>query len=925
MTEMLTSAQIRQQFLDFFRSKDHLIVPSASLAPVGDPTLLFTNAGMNQFKDYFLGLAEPEARRVADAQKCMRVSGKHNDLEDVGRSPYHHTLFEMLGNWSFGDYYKKEAITWAWELLTEVWQLPREKLWATVFQDDKGKIERDDEAAGFWKSETSINPEQVLFFGRKDNFWEMGDTGPCGPCSEIHLDMGPDRCDKQDTPGHVCSVNGDCRRYIELWNLVFIQYNRAADGELTPLPARHVDTGMGFERMVQVLQGKRSNYETDLFVPIIAATQKLLAESGVDRDVTRDFEDERRAVSYRVIADHARTISFLIGDGVMPANEGRGYVLRLILRRAARHGRMLGFTKPFLHEVAQTVIDIMGGQYDELVRRREFILTNIEQEETRFSTTLINGLALLDEVIADVKSRGETVIPGDAAFRLYDTHGFPLDLTQDVARDQGLTVDVESYKAALAKQKERGRESAHFGGQAADSLQVYLDLLRDLKMSETLPPAGVAQDPYDNFEFETTLAALVRDGQRVTSARVGDKVEVVVPHTPFYVESGGQVTDTGFITSYRGDTDDIIWEIEVRETRRPVPGLLVHVGEVTDGAPRVGDPCWAEVDYDRRLDIMRNHTATHVLHRELRNLLGEHVHQAGSVVAPDRLRFDFTHSSMLTQDELDTIEEGVNHVILEDFSVDVYLSAYKEAVKDGATALFTEKYGDEVRVIEIGWEDETYSKELCGGTHVSHTGEIAFFHIVSEESIGSGVRRIEAVTGREAQRLAQERLRLLDQTAAILRVPADQIDRAVRNLYLELQAKEKENAKLKAQLAMQQTDKLLDTAFEVKGVKVIAAEVPATEMQTLREMSDKLREQLGSGIVVLATAIDGKPQILAAVTDDLLARGAHAGELVKNVARVVGGGGGGRPSLAQAGGRDLSKLREALAQVRDLVAEQLKK
>jgi alanyl-tRNA synthetase len=609
----------------------------------------------------------------------------------------------------------------------------------------------------------------------------------------------------------------------------------------------------------------------------------------------------------------------------MPANEGRGYVLRLILRRAARHGRMLGFTKPFLHEVAKTVIDLMGGQYDELVRRREFILTNIEQEEARFSATLINGLALLDEVIADVKGRGETVIPGEAAFRLYDTHGFPLDLTQDVARDQGLTVDVEGYKAALAKQQALGRQSAQFAGHAADSLQVYLDLLRDLKMSETVPPAGVAQDPYDNFEFETTLAALVRDGQRVTSARVGDKVEVVVPHTPFYVESGGQVTDTGFITNYRGDTDDIIWEIEIRETRKPVPGLIVHVGEVTDGTPRVGDPCWAEVDYDRRLDIMRNHTATHVLHRELRNLLGEHVHQAGSVVAPDRLRFDFTHSSMLTQDELDTIEEGVNHVILEDFPVDVFHMAYKEAVKEGATALFTEKYGDEVRVIEIGWDDETYSKELCGGTHVSHTGEIAFFHIVSEESIGSGIRRIEAVTGREAQRLAQERLRLLDQTAAILRVPAEQIDRAVRNLYLELQAKEKENAKLKAQLAMQQTDKLLATAFEVRGVKVIAAEVPGAEMQTLREMSDKLRDQLGSGIVVLATAIDDKPQILAAVTDDLLARGAHAGDLVKNVARVVGGGGGGRPSLAQAGGRDLSKLREALAQVGDLVAEQLKK
>ena len=474
-----TSAEIRQQFLDFFAGKGHLIVPSASLVPQDDPTLIFTNAGMNQFKEYFLDLREPEARRIADSQKCMRVSGKHNDLEDVGRSPYHHTLFEMLGNWSIGDYYKKEAISWAWELLTEVWRLPKAQLWSTVFEDDKGDLGRDEEAAGFWRSLTDINPEHVLFFGRKDNFWEMGETGPCGPCSEIHLDLGPDRCDKQGVPGHVCRVNGDCRRFVELWNLVFMQYNHLADGRLQPLSAKHIDTGMGFERVVGVLQGVQSNYDTDLFTPIIARTQALLKASDIDRDVTNDLADPRRGISYRVIADHSRAITFLIGDGVLPANEGRGYVLRLILRRAARHGRLLGFPGPFLTEVAKTVIETMGPHYSELTRRRDFILSNIEQEETRFSQTLTNGLALLDELIADLKARGESVIPGAEAFRLYDTHGFPLDLTQDVARDQGMTVDLPGYQAALAEQKDRGRASAQFGAQSTEGVQVYLDLLRE--------------------------------------------------------------------------------------------------------------------------------------------------------------------------------------------------------------------------------------------------------------------------------------------------------------------------------------------------------------------------------------------------------------------------------------------------------------
>lgn len=926
-----TSAEIRQQFLDFFASKGHLIVPSDSLVPLDDPTLLFTNAGMNQFKDSFLGLREPKAPRIADSQRCMRVSGKHNDLDDVGRSPYHHTLFEMLGNWSFGDYYKKEAISWAWELLTDVWGLPKAKLWATVFRDDKGNIEQDAEAAGYWRSQTDINPEHILFFGRKDNFWEMGDTGPCGPCSEIHLDLGPERCNKQDVPGHVCRVNGDCRRFVELWNLVFIQYNHTADGRLEPLPARHVDTGMGFERIVSVLQGVPANYDTDLFTPIIRRTQELLGHSDAQRDA--------RLVSYRVIADHIRAVTFLIGDGVMPSNEGRGYVLRLILRRAARNGRMLGFDKPFLPEIAKTVIQVMGQHYDEIVRRKEFILANIEQEESRFSQTLTIGLAMLDELIADLKGRGEKVIPGADAFRLYDTHGFPLDLTQDTAREYDMTVDLAGFQAALNEQKERARAAAQFGTQGTSDAQAYFSLLRDLKAEGALAPGGVKHVYDEGIETETRLVALLRAGARVSTARVGDKVEVVLPETPFYVESGGQVSDAGQIARYPEPQGDVeqgmqpgedeeseapIWAIRIDETRRPVAGLIVHVGEVTVGSPTVGEPCWAEVDPERRMAIMRNHTATHLLHSELRYILGEHVLQAGSVVAPERLRFDFTHSAMLTQDELDAVEQSVNDAILADYPVEVGHTTYKQAVADGAMALFTEKYGDEVRTIKIGWEDDPFSKELCGGTHVQHTGQIGLFHIVSEESVGAGIRRIEALTGREAQQFAQARLRLLDQTAALLRVPADEVDRAVRNLYVEQQALQKENARLKAQLALQRTDQIAASAVQVQGIPVVAAQVPEAEIQTLRDMSDHLRNKLGSSVVVLATIIEDKPQLIVAVTEDLVKRGLHAGDLVKAIARVVGGGGGGRPTLAQAGGRDPSKLPAALAQVPELVRQQVK-
>jgi alanyl-tRNA synthetase len=922
MIDRPTSAQIRQQFLDFFRGKGHAIVPSASLVPVDDPTLLFTNAGMNQFKEIFLGLREPEFPRVADSQKVMRVNGKHNDLDDVGRSPYHQTFFEMLGNWSFGDYYKREAITWAWELLTQVWGLPRERLWATVFEDDKGNLGRDEEAAAFWGSETTILPEHLCFFGRKDNFWEMGDSGPCGPCSEIHVDMGPEACDLQGVPGHVCAVNGACKRYIEIWNLVFIQYNRAKDGQLTDLPNRHVDTGMGFERVVGVLQDVHSNYETDLFLSIIRRTQEMLGQSDQERDA--------HLVSYRVIADHIRAITFLIGDGVMPANDGRGYVLRLILRRAARHGRMLGFQGPFLARLAQTVIDIMGSHYDELVRRREFILSNIEREENRFSQTLTLGLALLDDLIATLEGQGRVVIPGDEAFRLYDTFGFPLDLTQDVARDQGMTVDLPGYQAALAEQRALARSSTQFAAAETADVQVYLDVLHDLKATGVLPPAGVANLSRQGLQRSTSLAALVREGKPVEDAEPGDIVDVVVPETPFYVESGGQVSDTGLIVSSAGGEAGTGWKIRIDDTRQPIPGLTIHRGEVIEGRPHTGEQGLVVVDAARRRDIMRNHTATHLLQRALRDVLGEHVHQAGSVVAPDRLRFDFTHSAPLAAEQLETIARGVNEAILEDYPVNVAQMHYREALAAGAMALFTEKYGDEVRVVKIGDGDADVSQELCGGTHVTRTGQIGLFHIVSEESVGAGVRRIEAVTGRAAERFVRSRLQELDRVAALLHVPADQAERALRGLQSELQAAQKEAARLRADIARRQTENLAASAQSVNSasgvgpaVAVVAAQVAGADVDTLREMSDWLRNKLGSSAVVLAADIDGKPQLIAAVTDDLVKRGLHAGELVKAVAKVVGGGGGGKPALAQAGGRDLARLPEALALVPELVAKAL--
>jgi alanyl-tRNA synthetase len=909
-----TSAEIRAQFLEYFEEQRHTIVPSMPLIPVGDNTLLFTNSGMVQFKDVFLGLGTRPYTRVADSQKCMRVAGKHNDLDDVGRDTSHHTFFEMLGNWSFGDYYKKEAITWAWQLLTDVWGLDKSRLWATCFEDEQGVIPRDDEAANYWRKQPGFDKSHLLFFGRKENFWEMAEIGPCGPDSEIHYDRGPEYCNKQDVPGHVCSVNGDCPRFLEIWNLVFIQYNRTSPTELHPLPSKHVDTGMGFERIVSILQGVDSNYKTDLFLPLIHKTQKLTGHT--------DAEVEENLVAYRVIADHARAAAFLIADGALPGNVGRNYVLRMILRRAARFGRMLGFDGPFMAEIAEVVIDNMGDHYRELRDRREHIVYTITDEERRFHRTLDLGLGKLEEVLA--ANQDSKVVPGAEAFKLYDTFGLSVEITKDIALERGYTVDLEGFQKAMAEQRDRAAAAAKAEG-AGESIGLYQRLKQSLIAQGVIDESGVEFDPYTAPEMETKIIGLMVKGKIVDHANYGDKVEVILAGTPFYIESGGQVSDVGVIAKYSEQGGEPIWGIDVNEMRKPLPGIIVHVGEVSVGEPQVNDECWALVDYDRRLDIMRNHTATHLLHAQLRNVLGQHVQQAGSLVAPDRFRFDFTHGAMLTQDEIDRISENVNNLILANYPVMVLHKNYKDAVGDGAMALFGEKYGDVVRVIRTGWPDEKpVSMELCGGTHVGQTAEIGSLVIVSEGSVGAGLRRIEGLTGRGAQQFVQTRLKKLQNAAAYLKAAPDEIDRKVLEVMEEAQAIEKELAKARREAAKRDIESLLNDVTNVSGVSVLAAKVNALDSEMLREMSDWLRAKLGSGVVALGAVFGDRPNLLVAVTQDLIDRGLDAGKIVRQAAQHIGGGGGGRPNLAQAGGKDASRLGDALEAVKGIVAEMVK-
>jgi alanyl-tRNA synthetase len=911
MNKSLTGAQIRQSFIDFFVEKGHTFVPSSSLVPGGDQTLLFTNAGMVQFKEVFLGTDRRPYSRAVNSQKCMRVAGKHNDLEDVGQDDTHHTFFEMLGNWSFGDYYKKEAISWAWELLTKIWGLPKEVLWASCFKDEKGEIPSDDEATHWWQQQAGINPAHVVYFGRKENFWEMADTGPCGPCSEIHIDRGEEYCDKRFEPGHVCRVNGDCKRFLELWNLVFIQYNRLSPGQLEPLPSRHVDTGMGLERIVSVIQEVKSNYATDLLSPMLDEIQKITGQSLEER--------QTNVTPYRVIADHARAATFLIADGVVPGNTGRNYICRMIIRRAARFGSKIGLDQPFLAKISSSVIENYNSAYPELSRYKTSILENITREEERFQRTVEAGITRLNELLAGKKELGERCLEGHQAFDLYATLGLPLELTRDVAREQGMDVDEDGFRSAMEEHRVASGAGKVFGVMGGKDAENYHQIFLDLVANDKIDAAGVEYNPYDNLQFSSQVIELLKNGNVVESANPGDEVEIILPATCFYIESGGQVADQGKIESIANPA----WEVVVSEVRRPSAGMIVHVGKVIYGEPKNYDSVLATVDAERRRDIIRNHTATHLLHAVLHKVLGEHALQAGSLVAPDHLRFDFNHPEALKSGELEEIEADVNRAIYRNYPLVTLNESLKQAISEGATALFGEKYGENVRTVKIGREN-LFSFELCGGTHVHETGEIGIFLITAEGSAAAGVRRIEAVTGQFAYKLAQHRSKLLKKSAAILETSLEDVPIKIENLISDYETLRKQITALRQESVAVDFQSKLKNVVEISGISVLTAILPNAESDTLRQMTDQFKNIYTSGSVVLGSVVDNKPVVVAAITDDLIKRGFHAGELVKLVAQPLGGSGGGKPNLAQAGGKDASRLSEALDQVIPWVKQKIK-
>ena len=876
---MTSGNEVRKSFLDYFAKLDHTIVRSASLVPEKDPTLLFTNAGMVQFKNVFLGVEKLPYVRAANSQKCLRISGKHNDLEAVGRDTHHHTFFEMLGNWSFGDYYKAEAIEWAWELLSKEWGLPKDKLWATVFRDD-------DESAQLWLKISGLPLERVRRFGEEDNFWEMGETGPCGPCSEIHLDRGPEACDMKGQLGHICQVNGDCGRYIELWNLVFIQYNRHEDRSLSELPAKHVDTGMGFERITAVLQGVLSNYDVDFMRDLITTTEEIAGRPyGMDPNAD---------ISFRVIADHARAISFLIADGVMPSNEGRGYVLRRLLRRAARHGRLLGLKDPFLFRIAATVAKVMGGAYPELRTEEQRIQQVIQAEEERFGETLEKGLVMLEEATAKLKQQKETVLPGDIAFRLYDTYGFPLDLTEDILRADQMAVDQAGFETLMEKQRSRGRE-------AREQTQI------DARVQLDRPVRFIG---YNHLEGESNVLAIYGNGVGKQEAVEGEEVDLFTAETPFYGESGGQVGDRGTIQTARGDI------LEIIDTQHPTPQLTAHRGRVKKGRFQVGDAVHLVVDAKHRQRTMLNHSATHILHAVLRKELGEHVRQAGSLVAPDRLRFDFNHTGSIPEEKLALIETHVNQRIREDASVSIQETNFDDAIRQGALAFFGDKYGDRVRVVKIG----DFSTELCGGTHVHRSGEIGIFKLHFEGGVAAGVRRVEAFTGEGALDLIRAYEQRLKEIGELVRTSADDAVDKVKKLLERQRELEREIEKLRGEFGKNQIAELLAKRQNIDGVSVLITQVDGIDAKQLREIADQLKERLGSGVLVLASVGDKNVNLVASVTQDLVRR-YHAGNIIKELAPMVGGGGGGRPDFAQAGGKEPAKLGAALKRAEEILRQ----
>jgi len=873
---MMTSNDIRQSFLDFFISKGHHIVPSAPVIPQDDPTLIFTNAGMNQFKDIFLGLASPVHLRVADSQKCIRVSGKHNDLEEVGRDTYHHTFFEMLGNWSFGDYFKAEAIQWAWELLTGVWGLPKEQLYATVFAGDpQDQVPADEEAAAIWQKATDLNPSQVLRFSKKDNFWEMGDAGPCGPCSEIHLDRGPAFCDRRD-PDHQCGVNQGCARFIELWNLVFIQYHRDEQGVLHQLPAKHVDTGAGFERLCSVLQKQHSNYDIDLFQPIIKEISRITGQPYGDGEI---------GVAFRVLCDHVRSLAFAIADGAIPGNDGRGYVLRRILRRAARFGRVLNRQEPFIHQLVAPLVSSMGQAYPEISERQTYISRIIHAEEESFGRTLDRGIEIFETRAKQLLAKNETVFPGEDAFMLHDTYGFPLDLTQLMAREKNMVVEVAGFEREMEQQRVRSSKG------------------QDLKYT-TIQVAtsqiGSRFVGYDQDEVETHL--LHAEDERL-----------VLKETPFYAESGGQVGDTGWINGKD-------FRFQVTDTKR-VGEHIVHFGRRTDGVlPPSGEVVVAAIDQPKRRATERNHTVTHLTHKALRLVLGDHVHQSGSWVAPQQMRFDFSHFERVTPVDLRRIEDIVNEQIQNNRAVSWQEMTLEQARKIGAMALFGEKYGDRVRVVEVSG----FSRELCGGTHVHATGEIGAFAITTESAVAAGIRRIDCSTGMGFLEFFRSQQTGLQESAGLLGCRPDEVTERLRQLLEERKTLNQELRKMRQQSAADETDDLMTRIQMVQGIQIIAAEVHVAGVDALRQMGDLVRQKMKTGVAILASINDKKANLLCVVSNDLIeAKKLDAGQIVKQVAALAGGSGGGQAHMALAGAKEIAKIQQALSQVPEILTNML--
>lgn len=867
----MTSNEIRRQFIDFFVGKGHKFVPSSPVVPQGDPTLLFTNAGMNQFKDVFLGIGTRDYKRAVNTQKCIRVSGKHNDLEEVGYDTYHHTFFEMLGNWSFGDYYKKEAIQWAWELLTEVWKLPKGRLWATVFRTD-------DEAYNYWKEVTDINPKHILRFDEKDNFWEMGETGPCGPCSEIHINLSND----YENPTWVNAGKPEC---IEIWNLVFIQYNRDENGILHELPAKHVDTGMGFERITAVLQGKKSNYDTDIFTPILNAIENLCSiKYNPDLPAEDKSPEGTYNVAMRVIADHIRTLTFAIADGAVPSNDGRGYVLRRILRRAARYGRKINLKEPFLYKLVDTVVKNFSNVFPEIKENQSKVEKIIKAEEESFNVTLDRGIELFENLIGKLKDIKEKVVPGEEVFKLYDTYGFPVDLINVMARENGFTIDETRFNQLMEEQKERARKSTK---EKLASINVTINSTEDFDIVSNAPTEFTG---YDELKTQAKVIGIKNEN---------DKSYVILDRTPFYVESGGQINDTGIL---------IINNVHLAVTNLlKINNQVIHIVENEFNIKiKIGDTVTAAVDEKRRWDIMRNHSATHFLHKALREILGTHVQQSGSYVGPDRLRFDFSHFQKLSEHELEAIESLINEKIRENLPLIHHRNIpFEDAKKMGALMFFGDKYGEKVNVVQFG----DFTMEFCGGTHVKNSAQIGLLKIISESSIASGIRRIEAITGAGIEKYIKEQ-----------EIKLKKNEELYEKLLEEKKKLEKELSELKLREKLLALDSIIQHPVNINGINTFKGKVDAENMDELKSMGDELRIKIKSGIGLLISVIENKVGIVCVVTDDLIKeKKISAGKIVGEIAKIVGGGGGGRPHLATAGGKDTAKIDEALNNFESLI------